>query len=730
MYFPVWAAIATKQPGLVKKELSILSLLLYRNGKIMIPDCLTAIDFVIDHVNNRSDILPDYKLKIHTENQGMFGVNANAAFFNYLRKETTPPSPLTFMFRSCEKVVQTMKQEHFSIVSPLCHGYEILEKLHIYNNLYSVHGRIDAVFYAYLAIITQIGHWKEIGLLVDYDGSTNTAIGGEQMRNKFEENGISVKYIGIHEEITQSVSDEFKSSNIRIIAFMMLNRLKISSAMCSFYKNNIRPPNFVFLFVDQLFLQYNSKSTLPDDCTPEIYLAQREGALAAANEALTLPNRVTELGYDLNYFDSTMQQLSGGRAVQGSMSTYACHDAALTIVMALNQTDYKLRSQYNMSMLDFKQNRQIVADLANQSVYELNIKALRSPRVSFNNSRHVQEGNSIVQFVDNKLRVIGVILDHDNNTVKFDQINNPIWKTKTGKTPKDLSSIEIRPMFCSDQVTLGLAILVAIVFLIEIILFIRVIKTDKQFVIQRGIIFVGFSLINVSVFCHVLGTVRWPYFECLFRPVLLLLGLSIVHGAYALFSLKFTNERRKHQKSHILPKMYVVNQRISSTRAQSSLHQDTRQKPFATSVVTVVNILQASTMVIWTIHDPLRFTTSTTASRFDYESDTYFSNLINECWSPSALAYSVPLLLISLIELVASLFSTYAISNIYEVSKNRTFRTLKVSVVNSIMFLTGAIFILLVSWANDLSNCLMTIIYMVSAILYTLSNSIILASLI
>ena len=144
MIFAITSALAL-QP--VQKEISLLTLTSFKNGQVALPACSAAIDFVVNHVNNRSDILADYKLTLQYENLGDFGAFSNNALFKYLRSdENKTILPIVLISQNCESVGRTIKHQNMVILSPYCHGIEMLHT-NIHTTLYTVHSKATEMIF-------------------------------------------------------------------------------------------------------------------------------------------------------------------------------------------------------------------------------------------------------------------------------------------------------------------------------------------------------------------------------------------------------------------------------------------------------------------------------------------------------------------------------------------------------------------------------------------------------
>ena len=166
----------------------------------------------------------------------------------------------------------------------------------------------------------------------------------------------------------------------------------------------------------------------------------------------------TPLGYTYLDFEEDFYRKVSGKNYPDENFRLICHDAALTAVLAMNQTDHLLRRRYNLIQLaDFDAYPKLVQDTMIESTMGLDFVNLRNGHFKFNRqSGTAMENLYIGQVIEGQLRYV-MELDmnpDENGTVRLDEIQTlkeivaPIWLTKLKNPPQDLSSVFEQPFSC------------------------------------------------------------------------------------------------------------------------------------------------------------------------------------------------------------------------------------------------------------------------------------------
>ena len=443
-----------------KEKLSVLTLLPFSpNGQVAQVACNEALKIVIENVNNRDDILKDYELVQTIANEGPTATLANVEFVNFVRKaeennETISPAAFGPTI-ACHFSGLTAKMLGFVTFSSKCHGPYIADRRKGYR-LFPMQAPAVDVLHGMLAFITEIGKWSEISI-VTLRSNPNLYMLAEYLERMATKKNVDVLLYSNEYNFTLKSMTALKDSGARIHAVFIVARHLCAQFMCLAHRAGLRPPSHVFLFLlFNCLMEDISDVPRPDGCTDEMLKEQLSTSFGVGGSLEYIPTgNVTEnqiissLGYGYESFQQRFVEKTKGMQVADYSTRLLCHDSMMVLTMALNRTDHILRTNFNKTLLNFKDDSEMIQELLAKSVMEQKYVTLRNGPVEFNTNGDISELYLAGQLVNGSMRYLfrskvgqgsssTSLLDKD---IDFQIMSEPIWAGLNGKIPKDLSHV-------------------------------------------------------------------------------------------------------------------------------------------------------------------------------------------------------------------------------------------------------------------------------------------------
>ncbi|EDV22611.1 uncharacterized protein TRIADDRAFT_59025 [Trichoplax adhaerens] len=320
-------------------------------------------------INNRSDILPGYKLDVIIKDTKHNSFHAVKEFFDLVSK---PPKKYLIygpiQSANCEAVAPITKYWNLITFSPSATSMKLANKK-TYSNFFRTSISDFSYNPARIAVMKHF-NWTRIGLISQVtDLFTYAAKDLEKLASREDIQVVSSE--SFTDDPTFTIS-QLKEKDVRII---VLNAYpaQILQVLCSAYLYKLYGAQYVWFlpgwfFENWIFDNYRPK-TFNYNCTMAQLLEVADYYIAF--KGVTLP-RLSEprlAGYTAEGFNKEYINFGDKIHLSGSY-TYA-YDAAWTIALALNRTREILQRNYSRSLDDFNYNDSTTMNILQRAINDV-----------------------------------------------------------------------------------------------------------------------------------------------------------------------------------------------------------------------------------------------------------------------------------------------------------------------------------------------------------------------
>ena len=736
-----------------KHLLQMLTLLSHNGkGQLTMPACDEAIQIVLEHSNDRQDILPGFQLTNQVADEGVAARESNRAIIDFEREiednSSVTKAPIIFgPSRACDFAGLTTKELGYVSVSPQCGGaYVVRMKAEFNLPLFSVQQPGSIALMSMLYFIKNIGHWNEIGLIT-LRNNKNLLELAEIVEKIATENDVNVLHYDSEMEVSRQSIVNMKNANVRVLVITIGQPAMCLDIWCWAYREGMRGPSHVFLFhIFNCITIDLSTAKIPDGCTKE-EIAEQIGSSFAVGNSLehseNVGNVVTPLGYNYDEFEKEYERRSFGKGFADPQFRHACHDSALLGVLAMNATENILNEKYNTSLENFDDNRHLVQSVLTESILDLHFTGLRIGNMSYSKkNKHVSESNYIVQIHNGSLLYLLELkpMPDENGTIKLENVQlikkmaDPIWNTPSGKAPKDLSSATEIVESCGLSMQVIFALLSGLLAIFQTMTTAQYEKLNYNLSWKLALIF-SFLLLNVSVFLHAIGLDIFDNLTCRFFIPLVILAVTLLTIFLTKISQCFYLVKLKHEEIKMTSSFKFVNfvSGYSLKSNQSFGGKKVTPKAIAINHGNLINpgvvflilisfVLSAIAIAVL----PMKLETSKTKPFFNIDSDSYEFRVEKLLKYSNSLYLFGPILLVNMIVLLFINLNLYKIAKTPMLKANNSwsiFSRVRLAILH--LFLAQPSSFLLLAVASTASYCIQTAIIYSIILIFSFSCHII-----
>ena len=707
-----------------KEKLPLLTMLPFDIGRgFHYSGCQAAVEIVIEHVNNRSDILHDYEIELVFKDEGRKAELANKAMVDFNRRnEQNLTAPLIFgPVYDCHSSAATAKEMGFVMMSPGCTGQNIIERKKRYR-LVSSQAPSKNLIWAAMAFITQIGQWKEIAV-VTHRLSPDEYLLGELMAQIATKNGVKVLHFSNDYEITMETIEAVKTSKAVAIVVAIYQPNVCVRLMCLAHQTGMLAPRHVFLLPQNCLFENTSsiEQFLPGNCT--ISMVEEFMKTAFGFGAFEKPletdsiSHLSSLGYSANDFEQQYQIKTSGIAQLDQNFRYFCHDAMMMLILALDATVGNLRLEFNNSLAMFKNKPHLVQKMVFDSIHNQSFNTLRIGNVRYGNDGEIFENYVITQMDDQgKRQPVAYTKYHTDHlqieNMDVEEIDKIQWQTETGDPPRDFSSIQnLRLVFSIEFLATfsSLLIVASVIHIGSAVIFNRDFLLTRELIkycLTIGCVFYNLTGVFILVFHRF-----FPDIECSVRRFAFFFSLSFIDGCLLAISVHCNElavqiQKQSEKKSR---RMRRMRPKISSKQAMTKkiirnnwyhgsvqrfilqLYGFSTQSEWLTGVIFGIIFIFISffTLSLWITQDSMVLTYFESEIKFDNLTGNYFYQSWTKCVSQNNFMWGMVTLVFQIVSLVSAACFAYRSSKVRRIPHelrslaNRIF----FAVTNSLMLL-------------------------------------------
>ena len=424
--------------------------------------CMETIEFVVNIVNDNPTILPGYKLKIISKDEGPQSLWASGELANFWRESSSNNSISPIVFgplstSGCKPFAKVLKGLDMYSIGRGCSSPMFSADKNTYSNVVRVGTPGVNIATAEVKFIQENG-WQHLAIFsttddLDMDGSSLVYDAAPRANVTVDWFDV-VEAESIKTETGFEVLSRLKAARNRIILLGITRWFYLLDFYCMAHKTGISGPKYVFIVISFAYVDIDelSDETLSNYCDREVLKSQQFLTFFIGQpEIVEYENDQFEstLGHSRESFDKAFSHFTATKNLSIEMeidytSRFNCYDVAMVAILALNTTESSLH-RYNMSIVDWQYQPELVALEVGNAFKGLQFAGLYFKQGIF--SDRIELDSEYVYIFGRKnetdeiyfkVKPFGDVFDPNAYSVEID---TPIdWKFGT---PIDLDKIEV-----------------------------------------------------------------------------------------------------------------------------------------------------------------------------------------------------------------------------------------------------------------------------------------------
>ncbi|RDD36457.1 Gamma-aminobutyric acid type B receptor subunit 2 [Trichoplax sp. H2] len=549
---------------------------------------IPAVEMALEDINNRSDILAGYKLKLlWKDTQGKNHVGLSA-YYDILRK---PPTKVAILGPGFTNIAtMTAENSHFYNlvqVSYSAEGARLSDR-----NLFPTFFRTcynPSSFSSQLVTILLHFNWTEVGLL--YANSDDFSHSVNSLKKSFSQAGIK---IAIAEDFAAGSSMErevtrIKESKVNIIIglFHVEDSWKV---FCQAFKLAIYGYDYAWIIPSWLSKEFWIKSNNIQgvNCTYDQILQASQYSLAIDHSKSNVLNRSTVSGMTPLMFRRRYQERLQTNNYTYRINPYAGfgYDAVWAVALALDNSIQELK-MYNKTLTDFSYNDSEMGGIILHQMGLIEFEGVTN-YIKFDKFGNVQPRKTYLkQLQGGELQIVGIILANSNRiSYQSPQVSPLIWPddhTPVAKYRFVLINIGISPIQFYFMTVLAVT---------GILLSTTLIMCNFKFRQERNVkmsspklnylVLLGCIILYIAVIVMGIDGKDWITKLCMLTPWFICVGFTLAAGA-------------------LFTKTYRVYRLLT---AKTKLRAPIRDHHLY-AIIFILLVIEAGILTAWTVVDPL-----------------------------------------------------------------------------------------------------------------------------
>ncbi|XP_069131829.1 gamma-aminobutyric acid type B receptor subunit 2-like [Argopecten irradians] len=512
-------------------------------------------DLAFEEIGNRTDILPDYELKlIVKETEDVPGQSAQKLF----ELINEPPTKIAVMgpLFSDELVLAGQITPFYNLLQmSFVAGTSTIKDRSLYPSLYSVVPIQDDLNPLRIRMMKYFG-WTRVATILfdqDYFGSQIDEFHSLLLTENFT---LLTSSVIVDLSRTAEHIQRLKQYNARVI-FGAFRSSQAPAIFCEVYKQNMYGKKYVWILSGTSLYESWTGSSLDGsgtDCTREQILEAAQGYITLDSGSIGEIGEMTVSGRTVAEYDSYMRgYLAQFPSYKISRKHTFAYDTAWAIALGLNASlcclNYSTLSDFNYSNSE-------MLDIFKDQMNRLHFQGVSGP-VSFSHGRRV--GFSYVQSNNDFVRTTVAKYDPEDESLNWTINANMIFQG--GKVPKDVFTYVTKYFTIPFGAMVTMAILAILGFLMAIgfLTFNTYFRENRNIKMSspriNNVIIIGACVMYISVCVSTYSAYSLPDVEdvtCMANTWVYSLGFTTVFGA--LFS--------KTWRVHILFKQSSITRKI------------------------------------------------------------------------------------------------------------------------------------------------------------------------
>ncbi|XP_067670378.1 gamma-aminobutyric acid type B receptor subunit 1-like [Haliotis asinina] len=610
------------------RNLTILGLFPLTGGWGGGESALTAAEMALDHINARTDILPNYNLIMEWRNTKC---NPGLGINEMYRLLYDPPTKIAILGDGCSSVSEATAQASFlwniTQISYLSNS-PLLSNKKLYPYFFRLSVPEESINPARIAFIKKMG-WKKIATIHQSYKIFSSLV--DDLAVRMDKENIHMLTMEVFNEDPARKIENLKKHDARII-FASFYEETIFNVFCEIYKQGLYGPKYVWFILGWFDDRWWEKAYDTSGCT-KLQLLKAINGHFRVGETFILRSKATDAARISGFeFLESFRIRNANRSDHGQKTAAQAYDSVWALALALDMAEKRL-VQRGDSLGSFTYDNYLTGRTIYESFRNLSFGGLKG-KIRFDESGDLVTLLKVDQMIDGVMHMTAVYYpDRDKMMI----IEKPYFGHKGRYFPRDSTLLILSPEFISMDLYISLSVLASagIVLVICCLIFniryreARIVKLSSPNI--NTLILFGCILIYSSVFFQETEPGLNLVF-CHMRYIVIAIGFSLAFGA--LFA--------KTWRVHIIFRRIKPGQTVADKTLFAQI-----------TVLVLINVI---VLITWFNIDPLQVVTYNTSQALNEAEDILLQYQVDVCVSDYHQYFSAALYIIHGVMLLIGTF--------------------------------------------------------------------------
>ena len=384
-------------------------------------ELIPAGDLAIEQINNKSDLLPGYRLELVDIESEACGISTiNTGYVNFYRHLVQPNSLVVgvvglFCSTVTAAISPVSSHPRINYIQVAGSTSPLFQNVTTYPRLYHTISSSTVFNKAILRLMDKFS-WKRISSIHD-----NSDIYFLTTADDFESKVNADSTLKLVTRIFTSVSDisdafaNLRDAGARIV-YASLTITEAANLMCEAYKGGFLWPNYIYVFHEHLLLEILNQ---PTTCDQRELTEALEGSFLLQYRLFATPNDTLVSGWTYEeYHDDYLMRLAEfatatGMQLQDNSYANVLYDEVWAIALALNNSLETLKS-LNLTLTDYGLGQSIITDMIARNMKNISFQGAAG-YIEFDSNQEAGSSISIFQVQRGQPILVGVYNPNEND---------------------------------------------------------------------------------------------------------------------------------------------------------------------------------------------------------------------------------------------------------------------------------------------------------------------------